>query len=381
MGGVNYLLNICRVLRFHSVEVEPVLFVPEGSDAQLEQQFVAAQGRKPVVIPERSRRRDNWAMLGRNDRADMALFADHRIDLVFESAGYYGPETAIPVLSWLPDFQHRRLPHLFSRAQWVAREARFRRILTTRSHILLSSRSALADMRRFYRYSPKNIHVVPFAVMLEHEAPRDAYEKVRRSYGLPERFLFLPNQFWAHKNHQLVIEALGILQADAPVVAVTGNPHDPRTPDLFERLKARVAELGVADKFCMLGQIPYSDLLMLNAGAHRLINPSLFEGWSTTVEEAKALGTPLLLSEIDVHREQAGKDAIFFDPSDAADCARGIVRAMTMNIERDDVGIRALRYAKERSFAGAMAHACFAAVGHLSPSRRQGGSVPEPDAA
>jgi glycosyltransferase involved in cell wall biosynthesis len=44
-----------------------------------------------------------------------------------------------------------------------------------------------------------------------------------------------------------------------------------------------------------------------------LINPSLFEGWSTTVEEARALGVPLILSDLAIHREQVGEIAHFFD--------------------------------------------------------------------
>ncbi len=36
-----------------------------------------------------------------------------------------------------------------------------------------------------------------------------------------------------------------------------------------------------------------------------LINPSQFEGWSTTVEEAKSLGVKMLLSDLEVHKEQA----------------------------------------------------------------------------
>ncbi len=56
------------------------------------------------------------------------------------------------------------------------------------------------------------------------------------------------------------------------------------------------------------------------------INPSLFEGWSTTVEEAKAIGAPMILSNLAVHREQAGERAIYFDPHDPADLADRIER-------------------------------------------------------
>jgi glycosyltransferase involved in cell wall biosynthesis len=58
-------------------------------------------------------------------------------------------------------------------------------------------------------------------------------------------------------------------------------------------------------------------------GANALLNPSRFEGWSTTVEEAKAVGTPMLLSDIPVHREQA-PNARFFGTEDAAALADAI---------------------------------------------------------
>ena len=47
-----------------------------------------------------------------------------------------------------------------------------------------------------------------------------------------------------------------------------------------------------------------------------VINPSLFEGWSTTVEEAKALDLNIILSDIPVHREQNPDRSIFFNARD-----------------------------------------------------------------
>lgn len=46
------------------------------------------------------------------------------------------------------------------------------------------------------------------------------------------------------------------------------------------------------------------------------MQPSLFEGWSSFVEEARALGLPALLSDIPVHREQNPPGAKYFDPHD-----------------------------------------------------------------
>ena len=55
-----------------------------------------------------------------------------------------------------------------------------------------------------------------------------------------------------------------------------------------------------------------------------VLNPSRFEGWSVSVEEAKSLGKLVLLSDIDVHREQAPPDGVYFGVDDAAGLARSI---------------------------------------------------------
>ena len=59
--------------------------------------------------------------------------------------------------------------------------------------------------------------------------------------------------------------------------------------------------------------IPSAHISILMMECSALINPSTFEGWSTTVEEAKAIGVPMVLSRIRVHEEQTN-NAIFFDP-------------------------------------------------------------------
>jgi glycosyltransferase involved in cell wall biosynthesis len=57
-----------------------------------------------------------------------------------------------------------------------------------------------------------------------------------------------------------------------------------------------------------------------------LINPSRSEGWSTTVEEAKSFGVPMILSDLDVHREQAAASASFFGTDDPAALADHLLR-------------------------------------------------------
>ncbi len=67
--------------------------------------------------------------------------------------------------------------------------------------------------------------------------------------------------------------------------------------------------------------VPRQHVFALMRACTALVNPSLSEGWSTTVEEAKLLGVPMLLSNLRVHMEQAGDSARFFDPQAAEQLA------------------------------------------------------------
>jgi glycosyltransferase involved in cell wall biosynthesis len=51
--------------------------------------------------------------------------------------------------------------------------------------------------------------------------------------------------------------------------------------------------------------------------AQAIIQPSFFEGWSTVVEDAKALNQTIIASDIAVHREQLGDAGNYFDPKSA----------------------------------------------------------------
>ena len=46
-----------------------------------------------------------------------------------------------------------------------------------------------------------------------------------------------------------------------------------------------------------------------------LINPSKFEGWSSSVEQAKSMGKKIILSNINVHKEQNPRRGIYFEPN------------------------------------------------------------------
>ena len=327
-GGYNYQSNLFAALNEHRPgEIAPIVFAGKGDAAA----DLAVLGRIPGVEIVQSvafdrRHAGLFAALSFGiDPAAVGEFRAQSVDVVFESARFFGWRLPYPTVAWFPDFQHRRLPQLFSHVARWQREMGFRLQITCGRSIMLSSESALHDFQRFYPGKTNPISVVRFATQPERELLTANSSDVIKQYDLPSGFFYLPNQFWRHKNHQAVIEALTILAKSGAdiVVAASGSPDDPRDPDYFDSIMRQVKVRGLEKNFRYLGMIPFAHVYALLRAATALINPSRFEGWSTTVEEAKSFGVPMILSDIDVHREQAAGAARYFgidDPEALANC-------------------------------------------------------------
>ena len=254
---------------------------------------------------------------GRN-RAILDAYRRERIDIALAPATYLGWRSEIPSIAWFPDFQHRRMPHMFSRSTWWRRELGFRAQSASSAQILLSSDDAERDCLQYYPATRGRTSVVRFSVPLEGWPDADTAWQRLRSEDWPEDYVFLPNQFWQHKNHELAIDAAALLadRGSSRVIIATGNTNDTRFPGYFSALQRRISQSGAGTHIRIIGQVEYGLVQALLIGANALLNPSRFEGWSTTIEESKSVGTPMLLSDLAVHKEQA-PGAHFFGINDA----------------------------------------------------------------
>jgi glycosyltransferase involved in cell wall biosynthesis len=328
-GGYNYQSNLFAALsKFRPGEFAPVLFAGTGDDDDLAP-LAAIPGVEVVRSPAFEGRAGLAAALALGlDRAAAAEFKTQSIDAVFEAARFFGWRLPYPTVAWFPDFQHRRLPQLFPIAARWRREAGFRIQIASGRTIMLSSESAHRDFRKYYPGAKNEVCVVRFAAQPWPALLTANPAEIVAQYRLPEKYFYLPNQFYRHKNHQVVVDALAILAQrgfDA-VVCASGSTEDRRERGYFDEVMARVRSRGLEKRFRHLGMIPLSHVYALLRACTGLINPSRSEGWSTTVEEAKSFGVPMILSDLDVHREQANGMASYFGTDDPATLADHLVR-------------------------------------------------------
>ena len=224
----------------------------------------------------------------------------------------------VKTVSWIPDLQHVHLPDHFSEDERERRSAAFRRCMAVSDRVVVTSASVRDDLARLApAHAAKCVVLHPasaFPAAVYRADPRE----VVAAYRLPEKFFYLPNHFWTHKNHAAVLEAVRILRdrGQRIVVVMTGIAADFRAPGYPSEFFRRVAELGLREQLIYLGVVPRRHVAMLMRQCLAVVNPSLFEGWGYSVSEATALGRPVILSDIPVHREQNPPTASFFPPDD-----------------------------------------------------------------
>jgi glycosyltransferase involved in cell wall biosynthesis len=319
-GGVYYVRNLVCALGLLSASRRPRLIVLGDDPRALD--YLQAETGYPdlrMVAPGALSRTEPSRLpfgLGRDPR---------EVDLIL-LGGPPGLEDR--AVQWVPDFQEKRFPEFFPPSEVEARFVRNTDWFSRHRHVMVSSQDVKADLARFYGDHANRVHVTPFASFVERDLASVDADEVRARYGLPGRYFICTNQFWAHKNHRVLIEALGRIPADRdlPPVVLTGKEQDYRDPDYAPSVRRLAAALGVEHRLRFLGFIPRADQLSLSQGAVCVIQPSLCEGWSTVVEDAKAMGRHVLASDIAVHREQLETSADFFAPHDAGALAALIER-------------------------------------------------------
>jgi glycosyltransferase involved in cell wall biosynthesis len=285
----------------------------------------------------------------------------------YATASEYGISVVLPpgvvpdwtagvrTIGWIPDFQHRHLPHYFTEEERHNRDRLFQILSERADVVLLSSRTAHGHFAAFAPHHVYKARVVSFPSLLAFESPAGDPTGTRRKYHLPEKFALVVNQLWVHKNHELVVEGLRRLRRKGvriPVV-MTGVPADHRDPGnrLLSRLLQSVATSGLSDQVTLLGEVPRDDVIDLMRAAEIVIQPSRFEGWSTVVQDAKALGRPLLCSDIPVHREQVPGATGFF-PCDEPDVLADLLASHWQTLSPGpDFAREQQALAEEREFA------------------------------
>jgi glycosyltransferase involved in cell wall biosynthesis len=329
-GGLNYIKNLLYALSLvNDGSVQPYVFFSRDVPRDLEQQF--SPYAKVVRTRLLQRRTLSWlAHKILNKAFDSmalvnALLKSHGISIVSHVWFVYKGSSPFKIISWIPDFQYRHLPELFPTLDPTEETRTNQKIIAQSDLVILSSNNAFEDFKRVALPGQETRGtVLSFVSQPGSTTPTITFtqEAIEQKYGFKGPYFLLPNQFWAHKNHMVVLLAVEKLKRSGieALVLCTGNTKDYRlngTP-YIDGLRTYIQTNSLQENVKILGLINYGELLFLMRNSVAVINPSRFEGWSSSVEEAKSMGKPVVLSRINVHLEQNPTNGHYFDPDDAA---------------------------------------------------------------
>lgn len=253
----------------------------------------------------------------------------YKINYISHTTLVTGNKSFTKSIIWIPDFQYLYFPKFFSLKYKILKKINLKIYKNHAYKILLSSNEAKKDLKKICNISKNKILVNRFAFNLPKCSKLKNFSYLKKKYSLKKNFFYLPNQYWIHKNHHVVIKALKKIKYESDkniFIYSSGSKEDYRHPQNFKNLFEIVNKYKLQKNYIYLGLIPFIDVLSLIYHSLAVLNPSYFEGWSSTVEQAKAYNKRIILSKIKVHKEQNPKYAHYFEPDDYIKLSRILLK-------------------------------------------------------
>ena len=261
------------------------------------------------------------------------------LQLLFSFSHYMHEAFDFPYITRVLDLQHRIqpwFPEVSHGREWKKREDYFQDYLRRAAYVITGTDEGRRQIEHFYGVSPERIRVLPLPT------PKFAIDGAvlnvegrLAALGLQRGYLLYPAQFWPHKNHVNLLQALRLLHDDYGLpyeLVLVGSDHGNEA-----YVRKVVADLRLEQHVRFLGFITQEDLVAVYRGADALAYVSLFGPDNLPPLEAFALGCPVMASELPGAREQLGSAALLVRPDSPREIAQAIKRLRDDNVLRESL--------------------------------------------
>ena len=275
---------------------------------------------KSRILPSKSFRRTGFPMLG---IANQLLAAD--CDLwIFPNQDVWSYCLPVRSLVSVFDLMHRyepSFPEVSRSLKYFRRESHYRQLCSSAAGVLVDSEVGKQQVIESYGTDPERVHVLPFV-----PPPRPEAEPSASLADLPDRFFFYPAQFWAHKNHLRLLEALARLKkkhANVRLILAGSKKNN------YAEVEKAIERLDLAANVRILGYVSDAVVAQLYSQARALVMPTFFGPTNIPPLEAMQYGCPVAVSGIYAMPEQLGSAALYFDPGSVSEIAAVLDRLWT----------------------------------------------------
>ena len=219
--------------------------------------------------------------------------------------------------------------------------------------IITDSQNSMTDILKSVGIREDKVYVIYLSAGEEFRKLKIAQKgpdlelKIKKRYGLPDRFaLYVGDVTW-NKNLPRIVEA--IKKANIPLVlvgkALIESEYDRSNP--WNQDLEIVQKAIENDKlFTRAGFVNDEDLPILYNLATVFVMPSLYEGFGLPILEAMSCGCPVVTSREGSIPEVAGDAAFYVDPYSTDSIAGGIKKVFNDKNLQSELSTKGLKRAK-----------------------------------
>ncbi len=235
-------------------------------------------------------------------------------------------ESSIPAAVMVPDLLHEYHPVYFPPEILEWRNRHYGPTIERADVVFTLSEDAKGTIVERFGVDPEKVVVVHLDVDPEFcrppsEAAREAFARLE----LPEEYLYFPANYWPHKNHEILLRAMGRLAGRFPSLHLVLTGASATGEEL---VRTAIAAQGLESRVRILGYQNVEVLPEIYRHARMLVFPSRFEGFGIPIIEAFHCGIPAVVSASGSCPEIAGDAALFVDVSDPAAIAAAVTRLL-----------------------------------------------------
>lgn len=213
------------------------------------------------------------------------------------------------------DICHREYPEFpeLRGGEIAKRDELFRRALPAASMVIVNSEEIKDKLCSLYGINENRTCMIPFSIS-PFMGKLEAKPVLNKEW--PADFFFYPAQFWAHKNHIRILEALVQLKNENlfPNVVFVGSDKNSA-----RYVKACVQKMGLEKQVFILGFVSSEELDSLYRTCRAVVMPTYFGPTNIPPLETWYHRKPLIYST--VCASQAGDAAILVNPDSVDEVA------------------------------------------------------------
>jgi glycosyltransferase involved in cell wall biosynthesis len=251
------------------------------------------------------------------------------------------------IITHIHDVSFRAYPELINWSDSLFLSLFIPRSLRKAALIIAPSQFTKDEIVKYYRVSAEKIIVVPNAVgeeFLENiEINQTNRQALKERYHLPKKFILCVGTLQPRKNIPFLIEAFAKLQKhlrnlnmdEANIkLALVGNRAGHHTDKSIDEI---IAEKNLKNDVVFPGFIDQKDLPSVIRMADIFVFPSLYEGFGIPLLEAMSQNAPIAASDIPSLRETSLEAAIYFNPTDVANCEEKLYTLIVDERQREEL--------------------------------------------